>query len=149
VTQTGRASNQSERPVRVLLGGMTAWQAGLLVDVLTTEGALIIVGAAGDCAHTIAQAVALAPDVVLLNLGGLGSRGLEAVRQLRTAAPGSQVLLLANAEADVYYTAAQAAGATYLPWLTEPLILMATLRKLGHASRYTPPGTEAAPPSEW
>ncbi|MBI3973801.1 MAG: response regulator [Chloroflexi bacterium] len=116
--------------VRVLLGGMAPWQVDVLRGLLAADPGIAIVGTAADAEGTVGQAAALGPDVVLLNFYICGLSGLETTRRLRGAAPKTRVVLLGDEDAEVYVSAARAAGGSaYLPWLTSRRALLAAVRQ--------------------
>lgn len=125
------ASAQGQ-PVRVLLGGMTPWQAGTLRDFLASDPTIVVAGVTGDASETLERAAAWTPDVVLLNFHVHGLNGLDAVRQLRHVSPTSRVVMLGDIDSDVYHVAARDAGASaYLPWLSRRKDLLAALHGVG------------------
>jgi DNA-binding NarL/FixJ family response regulator len=65
-----------------------------LRTVLTLAGGIEIVGEAGDGAQAIAQAQALLPDVVLLDLEMPVMNGYDAARRLKTLCPACRVVAL-------------------------------------------------------
>jgi DNA-binding NarL/FixJ family response regulator len=62
--------------------------------ILSTQPDFEIVGEASDGRHLVAQATALKPDLVLTDLDMPGLDGVEAIRQIRTALPDTQVIVL-------------------------------------------------------
>lgn len=130
--------------VRVLIAGVAPCLARALRDLLAEKAGLAVVGLAADADETIAQAAALGPDVVVLNLRVRGLNGLEVTRRLRGAARQSRVVLVGDEDDDVYHAAARTAGAgAYLTWLTVGERLLPALRALD-VSAGTPAGTAAA-----
>jgi DNA-binding NarL/FixJ family response regulator len=78
--------------------------------LLTGEPDLEVVGEAHDGHHVLDQAVALQPDVVLMDLDMPGG-GVEATRRLTAASPHVRVLVLTMYEDDVSVYAALQSGA--------------------------------------
>ncbi|QZY29669.1 response regulator [Nocardioides coralli] len=81
--------------------------AGLLATVPDVE----VVGEAADGDAAVAQAVALRPDVVLMDLNLPGTPGLEATRRIGEAAPECAVLVLTMVADDASVVAALRVGA--------------------------------------
>ncbi len=82
-----------------------------LAALLRGEPDFDIVGEAADGAEGIKQAVALQPDVILLDLHMPGISGVDALAGLRELAPGSRVLMLTVSEDGADLLAALRAGA--------------------------------------
>ncbi|GAA1955603.1 response regulator [Kitasatospora viridis] len=71
-----------------------------------------VAGEAGDGAEGVRQALALAPDVVLMDLRMAGTGGVEAIRRLRELAPALRVLVLTTYDSEADVLPAVEAGAT-------------------------------------
>ncbi|MGC4043062.1 MAG: response regulator transcription factor [Armatimonas sp.] len=76
----------------------------------TLDG-ITVVGEAESGEEAVEQAVALAPDVVLLDLILPGIDGVEATRRIRAASPRTQVILLTSFHDDAHVLPAIRAGA--------------------------------------
>jgi DNA-binding NarL/FixJ family response regulator len=63
--------------------------------IASEDAAMEVVGSAADCASALAMAIALAPDVVVLDLDLNGTCSLEILPQL-AAIPGTRVLVLSG-----------------------------------------------------
>jgi DNA-binding NarL/FixJ family response regulator len=79
-----------------------------------------VVGGAEDGATAIAQAAALQPDVVLLDLAMPGLSGLDALPGIRGASPESEVVVLTASDAEENLLGAIRAGASGYLLKTEP-----------------------------
>jgi DNA-binding NarL/FixJ family response regulator len=67
-----------------------------LVQLLSADPELEVVGAAGDGAAAVALCAELRPDVVLMDLSMPGMDGVEATRRIVESAPGVQVVVLTS-----------------------------------------------------
>ncbi|MET0295956.1 MAG: response regulator transcription factor [Microbacterium sp.] len=80
--------------------------------VLESEDDLEVVGEASDGATAMAQASALEPDVILMDVRMPGTDGIAATRGILAAHPGIRVLILTTFDLDEYAFAALRAGAS-------------------------------------
>ncbi|MFA5802314.1 MAG: response regulator transcription factor [Thermoleophilia bacterium] len=83
-----------------------------LRTLLEHQGGLKIVGEAGTAAEAIKKAMELKPDLVLMDVRLPDESGIEACRQIRSADPGIQVLMLTSYSSDEAIFAAIMAGAS-------------------------------------
>lgn len=70
-----------------------------------------VVGEAGDGREAVRQAVALRPDIAILDIGMPKLNGIEATRQIVKRSPETRVLILSMHSADAYVARALQAGA--------------------------------------
>ena len=99
-----------------------------LRSFLATCPGVRVVGEAGDGLEAVRLARDLRPDVVLMDVAMPGLDGLEATRQLASAAPSVKVLLLTVSEEPEYLREAARAGACgYLLKDASPLELLKAL----------------------
>ncbi len=82
-----------------------------IASLLSTEDDIDVVGEAADGAEAVAQAQALKPDVVLMDLVMPEMDGIEATRQITTRLPGTRVVVLTSFAADDKVFPAIQAGA--------------------------------------
>lgn len=82
------------KPIRILLADDHAVLRAGLKSLLNTEQDMLVVGEAEDGASCVRQAVALRPDVVLLDINMPSLNGLDALVILHEQAPDSRVLAL-------------------------------------------------------
>ena len=87
----------------LFLDGVTAALAG--------DPDLAVVGTAGDGASALAQAAALEPDVVLMDLNLPDGSGVDATRELLASRPTLRVLVMTMSNDDDAVVAAMRAGA--------------------------------------
>jgi two-component system, NarL family, response regulator LiaR len=79
--------------------------------LLSTERDIQVVGEAGNGAKAVAQAQALHPDVILMDLVMPKLDGIEATRQITAQQPGMRILVLTSFAADDKVFPAIKAGA--------------------------------------
>lgn len=85
-------------------------RSGLRV-LLESDGRFAVLGESGDVAGTIGQVRACRPQVLVLDLNMGGESSLEAIPQLRSEAPGTQIVVLTMQEDPAFARAALRAGA--------------------------------------
>jgi DNA-binding NarL/FixJ family response regulator len=96
--------------------------------VLNASGTLQVVGVAHDGAQALAQAAALQPDVVLMDLNMPVMNGVQATRALRKRFPALPVVVLTTYDDDTWVVDAIRAGAAgYLLKDTGPRELVAAI----------------------
>jgi NarL family two-component system response regulator LiaR len=98
-------------PIRVLLTDDHAIVRKGVRALLATEADIQVVGEAASGAEAVAQAEALRPDVVLMDLVMPELDGIEATRQITARLSGTRVLVLTSFAADEKVFPAIKAGA--------------------------------------
>jgi CheY-like chemotaxis protein len=83
----------------------------MLLRMVLADAGATIVGEGADGGDAIAEAAALDPSVVLLDMNMPGVSGLEALPRLRAALPGVKIIALTTSKAAETERAAMAAGA--------------------------------------
>jgi DNA-binding NarL/FixJ family response regulator len=99
-------------PIRVLLVDDQALLRMGFRMILAAEDDIEVVGEAGDGETGVAQASALRPDVVLMDVRMPGTNGIEATARIVAAHPSSRVVILTTFDLDEYAFAALRAGAS-------------------------------------
>jgi DNA-binding NarL/FixJ family response regulator len=82
-----------------------------LVTILSTQADFEVVGQAANGEEAVAQAAALHPDVILLDLEMPGIDGVEALRQIRQADANARAIVFTAYDTDERILAAVRAGA--------------------------------------
>jgi NarL family two-component system response regulator LiaR len=98
-------------PIRVLIADDHAILRKGIRVLLGTEPDMEVVGETGDGLETVAQARALRPDVILMDLVMPNMDGIEATRQITAELPGVHILVLTSFAADDKVFPAIKAGA--------------------------------------
>jgi DNA-binding NarL/FixJ family response regulator len=97
---------------RVLIADDDDLMRAGLVELLTADPAIQVVGQAATGRQAIEQTRRLAPDVVLMDVRMPDLDGISATRALAQAAPAARVLVLTTFEQDDYVFGALRAGAS-------------------------------------
>jgi DNA-binding NarL/FixJ family response regulator len=102
-----------------------------LIELLTVDPRIAVVGEAATGRQAVEKACLLAPDVVLMDVRMPDLDGIEATRVIATAAPFSKVLVLTTFEQDDYVFGALRAGASgFLLKRTRPEELIAAVHTI-------------------
>jgi NarL family two-component system response regulator LiaR len=118
-------------PLRVLIADDHAILRKGIRALLSTEPGIEVVGEAGDGAEALAQAEALQPDVILMDLVMPKMNGIEATRQVTASQQGVRVLVLTSFAADDKVFPAIKAGALgYILKDTGPDDLVRAIRQV-------------------
>lgn len=97
--------------------------------VLEAEDDIQVVGEASDGASAVDAAIALRPDVILMDVRMPRMDGIEATRDLATRLPRTRVLVLTTYDLDEFaFGALQAGAAGFLLKNTRPAELVAAIR---------------------
>lgn len=95
----------------LLVDDHKAFREGL-ARLLGEESDLEVVGEAGDGLEAIEMARVLLPDVVIIDVSMPNMNGLDAIREIVTAAPGTRVIVLSAYSYQSYVVPAMEAGAS-------------------------------------
>lgn len=98
--------------IRLVIADDQALVRGALGALLDLEDDLQVVGMAADGAEALRLVAELAPDVCLMDVQMPGRDGVETTRMLRTANPGTRVLVVTTFARPGYLRAALDAGAS-------------------------------------
>jgi DNA-binding NarL/FixJ family response regulator len=114
---------------RVLIADDDDLMRAGLVELLTTDPEIEIVGEAATGREAVARARRLAPDVVVMDVRMPDLDGIAATRELSQVALGARVLILTTFEQDDYVFGALRAGASgFLLKRARPEELIAAVR---------------------
>jgi DNA-binding NarL/FixJ family response regulator len=116
---------------RVLIADDDDLMRAGLVELLTADPTIEIVGQAATGRQAVERTCRLAPDVVLMDVRMPDLDGIAATRQLSKAAPDTRVLVLTTFEQDDYIFGALRAGASgFLLKRTRPEELIAAVHTI-------------------
>jgi DNA-binding NarL/FixJ family response regulator len=102
----------------------------LLSAVVSDEPGLRVVGEAADGNEAIVEAIALQPDVILLDLAMPRRSGLEALPELRRVAPDARVVVLSGfASANVAEEVIALGAASYVEKGADSAAIVAAIRQ--------------------
>jgi DNA-binding NarL/FixJ family response regulator len=111
-TQQPASATTTTRTARVLIADdQTLFRSGL-ARLLDVDDRVTVVGEAVDGLDAVKLALALKPDVVLMDIKMPNLDGIEATRRIVTESPKTKVLMLTTFEADNYVIQALKAGAS-------------------------------------
>ena len=138
--------NGSERPgevsgpVSVVLADDQALMRMGFRMVLEAEEDITVVGEASDGTSALAQAKALHPDVILMDVRMPGMNGIEATERIAQECPGTRVLILTTFDLDEYAFAGLRAGASgFLLKDTRPAELAEAIRTVASGEAVVSP----------
>jgi two-component system response regulator NreC len=132
-------------PIRVALCDDHAVVRSGLRRILSAEDGIEVVGEAGNAADAVALAVAVSPDVFVMDLGLPGVNGIDATRQVRDASPATAVLVLTVHDDVAYLRKAFDAGARgYLVKDAADVELVLAVRRVAAGDEYVHPSLGAA-----
>jgi DNA-binding NarL/FixJ family response regulator len=116
---------------RVLIADDDDLMRAGLIEVLTADREIEVVGEASTGSEAVERARRLAPDVVLMDVRMPDVDGISATRQLARVAPEAKILMLTTFEEDDYVFGALRAGASgFLVKRTRPEELISAVHSV-------------------
>ena len=140
--QPGGAERPGEvsGPISVVLADVQALMRMGFRMVLEAEDDINVVGEASDGTAALAQAKALHPDVILMDVRMPGMNGIEATELIARECPGTRVLILTTFDLDEYAFAGLRAGASgFLLKDTRPTELAEAIRTVASGEAVVSP----------
>jgi two-component system, NarL family, nitrate/nitrite response regulator NarL len=107
---TAAALQPQTRPVRVLIADDEPLFVETVKALLAGDSRLEVVGTAGNGQDAVDLAVALAPDVTLMDISMPVMDGIEATRRIREQSPDACVLVLTGSSISADVDRARQAG---------------------------------------
>ena len=127
-------------PVSVVLADDQALMRMGFRMVLEAEEDITVVGEASDGTSALAQAKALHPDVILMDVRMPGMNGIEATERIAQECPSTRVLILTTFDLDEYAFAGLRAGASgFLLKDTRPAELAEAIRTVASGEAVVSP----------
>jgi NarL family two-component system response regulator LiaR len=129
-----------QKTIRVLVvDDHAVVRKGIGALLAETEG-IEVIGEAGDGQEAMAQADALSPDVILMDLVMPGVDGIEATRQIAAGKAGPPILVLTSfAGDDKVFPAIKAGALGYLLKDSEPADLVEAIQQVHRGEPSLPP----------
>jgi NarL family two-component system response regulator LiaR len=120
-------------PIRLLIADDHEIVRKGIRALLATKRDIQVIGEAGDGAEAVAQAQALHPDVILMDLVMPRMDGIQATREITARQPETRVLVLTSFAADEQvFPAIQAGALGYLLKDSGPQELVQAIRQVYH-----------------
>ena len=104
-----------------------------IASLLGIQAGITVVGTASDGAQAVEQALALAPDVILMDVRMPGTDGVLGAAQVRQKLPACQVIMLTTFDDEDYVVRALRAGAAGYLLKDLPATELASAVRMAHA----------------
>jgi CheY-like chemotaxis protein len=134
-------------PLRVLFVDDSSTFVSIAARFLSTQGGLVLVGAASGGKEALTLTQELQPDVILLDLAMPGMSGLEAIPRLREIRPAVGIIALTLMGSSGYREAALSAGADdFVTKADLTSTLVPAILRVGQTRRLRTQSQQAGPP---
>ncbi len=120
-------------PVRVLVVDDQQLIRDGIASLLSIQAGITVVGTASDGAQAVEQALALVPDVILMDVRMPGTDGVLGAAQVRRKLPACQVIMLTTFDDEDYVVRALRAGAAGYLLKDLPATELASAVRMAHA----------------
>jgi two-component system response regulator NreC len=109
--------------------------------ILASQPDIQVIGEAGDGKESVERALALGPDVVLMDISMPVLKGFDAVRRIKKARPGTMVLILTVYDDEDLVARCLDAGASgYVLKDSPPVQLVYAIQTVHRGQQYMSPG---------
>jgi DNA-binding NarL/FixJ family response regulator len=126
--------------IHILIADDHPLMRNALSALIEDEADLKLVGTAANGNEAVKQAVALKPDVTVLDLLMPGKSGIDALNEIRANDPDAHLLVLTSSTDDAMVLSAIQAGALgYLIKDAPPPEVLKAIREVGRGNSYLPP----------
>jgi DNA-binding NarL/FixJ family response regulator len=127
---TNGAAADGDTPAGVLVCDDNDAIRELLGTIVNNDPGLRVVGEAADGNEAIVEAIALQPDVILLDLAMPKRSGLEALPELRRVAPDARIVVLSGfTTANVAEEVIALGAASYVEKGADPAAIVAAIQQ--------------------
>jgi NarL family two-component system response regulator LiaR len=124
-------SPEPSRPIRVLIADDHAIVREGLRGLINSEPGMTLIGEAADGDEAVSLALALQPDIILLDLVMPRKGGLEAIVEITQAHPEAHILVLTSfAEDEKVFSAIKSGALGYLLKDSSPAELLQAVREV-------------------
>ena len=131
------------KKIKVLIADDHAVVRSGLAAILDTEADIKVVGLAKNGAEAVETALAVKPDVVIMDIRMPVMDGAEATRELREKLPATKVLILTSfGEADGVALALKSGAAGAITKTAEDAELVTVIRNIASGGKYISPEIE-------
>jgi DNA-binding NarL/FixJ family response regulator len=128
-----------QRPIRILLVEDHALFRKAVALLLRSEADFALVGEAASGPEAVRQAVAVNPDVILMDIALPEMDGIEATRRIKALLPEARIVMLTATDADeTLFEAVRSGAQGYLLKEVEAETLIQTVRAVMRGEAYLP-----------